>query len=373
MKKVLFFIPTLGGGGAEKVLVNLVNNMDSTKFDLTILTLFDTGSNKKKLNSNINYRYIFKKSFRGNIHLLKFFSPKYLANRFIKDDYDIAVSYLEGPTTRIISGIQNDNTKKINWIHSKSAKSTLSKSYRNFKELKDCYNKYDCTIFVSETAKESFIEEIGLNNNAYKVKYNTIEVSKILNLTKENINDSRFDPNKINLIMVGKLVEVKGYGRLLKVTKKLISQKRNIHLYILGVGYLEDKIKKYIRDNNLENYITLLGYKDNPYKYVNQADLFVCSSYSEGFSTAVTESLIVGTPVITTRVSGMEEMLGKNNEYGLIVENDSESLYEGLTTLLNNNELLNQYKNKAVERSSFFDTEKTVKEVENLFLGLYDY
>lgn len=369
MKKVLFFIPTLGGGGAEKVLVNLVNNMDSTKFDITILTLFDTGKNKIYLNSNINYKYIFKKLIRGNIHLFKLFSPKYLAHKFIRDDYDIAVSYLEGPTTRIISGIQNVNTIKINWVHSKSVRSNLVKSYRSFEELKDCYNKYNCTVFVSETAKKYFIEETGLRNNDYVVKYNTIETNKVLDQSNESINDLEFDPNTINLITVGKLVDIKGYDRLLKIIKKLVAGKLDIHLYILGEGPLEKKIKKNIETNNLQNCITLLGYKDNPYKYVNQADLFVCSSYSEGFSTAVTESLVLGTPVITTRVSGMEEML-KNNEYGLIVDNNTESLYEGLKSIISDKRLLNHYKNQAMKRSTFFDTAKTVKEVEELFLGL---
>ena len=60
MKRILFFIPTLGGGGAEKVLVNLVNNLDNKKYDITVQTLFDIGINKKNLNSNINYKTIFK-------------------------------------------------------------------------------------------------------------------------------------------------------------------------------------------------------------------------------------------------------------------------------------------------------------------------
>lgn len=371
MVKVLFFIPNLAGGGAERVLVNLVNNMDSAQFNITILVLFDIGINKDYLKSNINYRYIFKKSFRGNTHFLKLFSPKFLAQKFIKEDYDIAISYLEGPTTRIISGIQNKKTKKINWVHCELTKKQLVKSYRNSNEFSKCYKVFDSTIFVSETAKEAFEKATKLTSN-HVVKYNTVETDKIREQSNEKIYDVNYNIKTTNLITVGRLTDQKGYDRLLPLTKGLASEGNDIHLYILGEGHLEKKIKKYIRENNLESYVTLLGYKDNPYKYVKQADLFVCSSYSEGFSTAVTESLIVGTPVLTTRVSGMEEMLGENNEYGLIVDNDTESLYKGLKEMLNNKRLLDHYRQKAIERSLFFDTEKTVKEVESLLLELHN-
>ena len=103
MKKVLFFIPNLSVGGAEKVLVNLVNNMDKSKFDITVQTLFAGGVNEQFLDKHINYRYCFKKTFRGKSQILKLFSPKTLYKKFIKERYDIIVSYLEGPTARIVS------------------------------------------------------------------------------------------------------------------------------------------------------------------------------------------------------------------------------------------------------------------------------
>ena len=78
MKKILFFIPNLSVGGAEKVLVNLVNNMDRSKFDITVQTLFAGGVNEQFLNADIKYKYCFKKTFRGNSQILKMFSPKHL-------------------------------------------------------------------------------------------------------------------------------------------------------------------------------------------------------------------------------------------------------------------------------------------------------
>ena len=114
MKKILFIIPTLGQGGAEKVLVNLVNNMDRSKFDITVQVLFKGGVNEQFLKSDIKFKYYYKKQFRGNSKYLCLFSPEKLYKKFIKEKYDIIVSYLEGPTARIVSGCTNPNTKLVN-------------------------------------------------------------------------------------------------------------------------------------------------------------------------------------------------------------------------------------------------------------------
>ena len=117
MTKILFLIHDLGEGGAEKVLVNLVNNMDTSQFDITVMTLFDVGVNKQFLSPNIKYRTCFSKMIRGNSHLMKLLSPQQLHRWLIKDEYDIEVAYLEGPCASVISGCQNTKTKLVSWIH----------------------------------------------------------------------------------------------------------------------------------------------------------------------------------------------------------------------------------------------------------------
>ena len=164
---------------------------------------------------------------------------------------------------------------------------------------------------------------------------------------------------------VGTLKASKGCDRLLRIMKRL----ENAHLYFLGIGPMEEELKTYVRDNHLEDRVTFLGYQTNPYKYVAKCDLFVCASFAEGFSTAATEALIVGTPVCTTEVSGMREMLG-DNEYGIITDNDEEALYEGIKDLLDHPEKLAHYKEKAAERGKWFSTEETVRAVEEMLLNL---
>ncbi|MCP8617524.1 glycosyltransferase [Salirhabdus salicampi] len=369
MIKVLFFIHDLSGGGAEKVLVNLVNNMDKTRFKITLLTMFNKGVNKQYLNKDVEYKYIFNWSFRGNQHLLKLFPPDFLYRKMVPGNYDIVISYMQGATTRIVSGNKNNKIKKINWIHNEMSKKKLVHSYRNYKEFVECYQSFDATVFVAKSAKDIFEANTNLNNNNI-VKYNTIEADQIIAKSYEKIDNVQLNKNQLNLITIGSLTHQKGYDRLLRIICKLVKDNLRFHLYILGEGPLRKQLVDYINKQNLSNYVTLLGYKNNPYKFLRFADLFVCSSYHEGYSTVVTESLIVGTPVITTLCSGMEEMLGCNNEYGLIVNNNEDDLYKGLLRMIKDDNLRNHYKEKAIERSKYFNTDNTVKSVEDLFIDL---
>lgn len=370
MIKILFFIPNLMHGGAEKVLVNLVNNLDKSKYDITLQTIFDVGVNKQYLNKDINYKYVFKKLFRGSTTLFKLFSPEFLYKKLIKDEYDIVVSYLEGPTARIISGCPFDS-KKISWIHiemNDDVKFCLG--FRNVEEAKKCYSKFDKIICVSNTVKQIFLATSMLNEDNVDVLYNTNETEQILLRSKENVDDIDFSHEVINVCSVGKITGTKGYDRLARVHKRLLEEGLNHHIYILGIGEDEDKINNYLKENNLQDTYTLVGFRDNPYKYVSKCDLFVCSSFREGFSTAVTESLVVGTPVVSTLCSGAQELLGYNNDYGLVVENSEEGIYQGMKRLLEDRELLAYYGEKAKERGSFFSKEKTIEAVENMIDSL---
>lgn len=370
MTKVLFLIPNLAHGGAEKVLVNLANNMDKTKFDVTVQTLFDVGVNRQYLNSDVKYIGVFKRMPRGNTYVMKLFSPEKLYKYFIRDDYDIIVSYLEGPTARIVSGCTNPNTKLVSWIHiEQHTKELASKSFRSYKEALDCYSKFDRTVCVSDTVKDDF-ESIFDTKKPVEVLYNTNESEKIKKLSDEQVDDVDFSKDTINIISVAKIVPSKGYDRLMKIHKKLIEKNIKNHIYILGIGEEKEKYEKYLTENNLTDTFTFLGYRDNPYKYVKKADLYVCSSRREGFSTAVTEALIVGTPVVSTNCSGAYELLGENNEYGIVTENNEDALYEGIKKMLTTPNLFEAYAAKAKERGKAFSTEKTVKAVEEMLSAL---
>lgn len=367
MKKILFVIHDLGHGGAEKVLVNLVNNLDKEKFDVSVLALFGGGVNEQYLKPEVHYSTAFKKTFPGNSRVMALFSPRFLYKRFIKEHYDIVVSYLEGPSARIVSGCDDKNTKLVSWIHCKiDNREVASLGFRSFNEAKECYQKFDYTVCVSEWVKQYFTKTFNFEN-AIGVLYNTNETKAIVEKSKEAVTDIVFDKECFNLCSVGKVVKVKGFERLVTIHKRLLEDGIKNHVYILGVGAEQANLEKQLADYGLESTFTFMGYNTNPYKYVKNCDLYVCSSLSEGFSTAVTEALIVGTPVVTTLCSGMQEMLGENNEYGIVTGNNEDALYAGIKRILTEKDLLEYYSKKAKERGTFFDTKNTVRAVEEMF------
>lgn len=369
---VLFMIPTLSVGGAEKVLVNLVNLLNGEEFNITIMTLFDVGINRQFLNSDIKYKSCFKHQIRGNSHILKLFSSEKLYALLVKEQYDIIVSYLEGTTARIISGCPYADCKLISWIHcTMHNEKEFAVGFRNYNEARLSYERFDRCIFVSEEVREHFLK-FCKRNHGNEVLYNTNNSEKIIEMSHQALNDKTFmDHKAFKLCAAGKIIPVKGFDRLARIHKRLIDEGYNIQVFILGTGSQEKEIRKYIQKEQLEDSFHFMGYQINPYKYLRNCDLFVCSSLSEGFSTAVTEALIVGTPVVAADVSGMRELLGES-EYGLITENNETSLYEGIRYLLDHPSVLDKYKEKAVLRGEKFKSAYTVKAVEKMLLHVLE-
>ena len=369
MKKILFLIHDLGQGGAEKVLVNLVNNMDRSKFDISVTVLFGGGVNEQFLAQDIHFRAVFPKEVPGNSKLMKLLTPAQLHRLCVKEHYDIEVSYLEGPSTRVISGCQNRTTKLVSWIHvEQHTMDRLSGSFRSESEAYKCYNRFDQTVCVSRFVHDDFCRILDFQKPC-SVLYNSVESDNILANAGCDAPELIADGN-LRLIAVGTLKESKGYMRLLSILKRLHDENYPVHLYVLGIGPLQQEMERCIRENDLQEVITLLGYQTNPYKYVSKCDLFVCASFAEGFSTAATEALIVGTPVCTVEVSGMKEMLGEHNEWGVVTENSEEALYRGIKDMLDHPDKLAYYKEKAAERGKSFSTENTVRAVEKMLLEL---
>lgn len=369
MIKILFLIHDLGQGGAEKVLVNLVNHLDRSKFDISVIALFGGGVNEQFLKPDIRFHVVFPKEIPGNSRLMKLLTPQQLHRMCVKEHYDIEVSYLEGPSARVISGCMPKDTKLVSWIHvEQHTIEKLAKSFRDEREALYCYNRFDQTVCVSEYVQKDFCRVLDFQRPCM-VLYNTVESEKILASADETVPELR-DDGKTKLVAVGTLKQSKGYMRLLRIVKRLRDEQYPIHLYILGIGPLQQEMEKYIHQNKLDDSITLLGYQTNPYKYISKCDLFVCASFAEGFSTAATEALIVGTPVCTVEVSGMQEMLGEQNEYGIVTKNDENALYDGIKRLLENVELLTYYRKQSFLRSTRFSTEETVRAVEDMLLSL---
>ena len=134
---------------------------------------------------------------------------------------------------------------------------------------------------------------------------------------------------------------------------------------MLGKGNEQENLSQLIKNKDVVDQVSMLGFDNNPYKWIAKMDLFVCSSEREGYSTATSEAVALGIPVLTTKVSGMDEIL-KNGKFGLIVENNDNDFYHGLKTLVSNPRLISKYK-KTISQQPKPTTQSLIENYENLF------
>lgn len=372
MIKILFFIDKFAYngsiGGAEKVLITLVNHMDPEKFDITVQTLFPD-EYSSLLNSNIKYKYCYPKKTSLAYKIFRIEAQLGLVYALhIKDDYDVEVAYLEAETTKVMAASTNKRAKRIAWIHCDFDVAVKDKEAFVQKTNKQ-YQKFDKIACVSEKCKESFVSLFG-NQPKTAVVHNVIDDREILDKAEQPLS-SDVVKEKFTLCTVGNFTPPKNYMRLLKTAYKLHEEGYDFDWWILGDGEQRELIDSYIKEHQMSVYINLLGFQKKPYPYMKAADVLVCSSNFEGFSTFVSEGLILGKPILTTDCSGMHELLGES-EYGIIVPNNDEAFYDGMKDMLSLNEKqLKYYADKSKERGKMFSTEYLTKNTERFFEKLF--
>lgn len=306
--------------------------------------------------------------------LLKVFSATWLYNKIIgnRGKYDIVISYLQSPTMRIVGGCRDSSVKTINWIHNEFHNlSKLAVLYRSEKECIKSLVSYDATVYVADSAREAMKKCLpAIAGSKSYVIYNINDFKHIVELSTEPIEDISFDHKNLNIISVGRFTKQKAFDRLVRMIKFLQNNGVEAELFLLGDGSLKNAYVAEAERLHIKEKLHLLGFKTNPFKYVKAVDLFVCSSLHEGYSTAVTESLIVGTPVVTTQCSGMLELLG-DNKFGLICQNREEDLFNSVLALAKNHDKYVHYKYMAIQRGQELMKQDNITPVIELFEALY--
>lgn len=364
MIKILFFVDTtLASGGAEKVLRTLVNNMDQTKFEITVQTAWPENA-EKYLSPGIRYRSLFSRKSKFNRWRYRLEAMLGLLYRLrMKDNYDIEIAYLENGPTKVLASSTNSRAVKIAWVHCDLCK--MAENVENFqKKVKKWYAKYDKIACVSETVRDAYVQLFG-NNPEAVVVYNTVDSNEVLTKATADL-PAHIAKRKFTVATVGRLYKEKGYDRLLEAHKRLQDEGYDYDLWILGEGPDREEMERFIAKNRLQESVFLHGFQSNPYTFIAHSDLVVCSSYYEGFSTVVTEALILGKPVVTTECSGMRELLG-DSEYGMIVSNDEEGLYSGLRKLLFEKDVYEEYCRRSKLRSTAFCKETLIAQTQAFF------
>lgn len=364
MIKILFFIETLGGGGAEKVLCDLVNHMDQTKFDITVQTLWPY-EGENKLAEGIRYKSVYRSRSRLNQYRMRLESALGLTYRLhMKDDYDIEVAYLEMGSTKIIASSTNKKAKKIAWVHCDLAIQMSGMIESFVSKAKPQYGKYDRIVCVSEDVRNSYVSLFGEIPPAYVI-HNTIDDASIKEKAELMLPENA-EKRRTTVVTLGRLTYQKGYDRLLETHRKLMQDGFEYDLWILGAGEERTVLEDFVQKNGLVDSVRFFGFQSNPYPFIKKADLLVCSSRFEGFSTFITEGLILGKPIVTTDCTGMRELL-QDSEYGLITENSAEGLYSGMKALLSDQALLSEYARKAKRRGEAFSAKELTQSTERFF------
>lgn len=364
-RKILFVIESLNIGGAEKALLTLLHSIEKDPdLEITLLIISYSGGFITELSklSNIKVRYIVKptKSLikttinKFKIKLLYSWLPSSWVGKYISRGFEIVIAFSEGFITKWLAEAPN-KIKKIAWVHTDMVDNNWPLKTGIFKTLKQeqvAYKKFNKVIGVSRNV-----------SNGIRILFNISNVSTIYNLLDDEILEKgnafpvTYDKEKINLVSVGRLERVKGYDRLIEVIADLINELRlPLTLTIVGDGsekrFLEEKLLNY----NLKDHVFLAGFKENPYPFLKQADIFICPSRKEGFNIAIVEAMKFGLPIIATNCAGPSEIIG-NNEFGYLVENNKQGLKKGIIKFIHSPSLKQEFKGKSLTRSEYFSNE----------------
>lgn len=362
-KKIIIVNNNLNTGGTTSALVNLLNEIKEI-YDVTIL-IFNAGEEHNvslpgevtliKANSYLRLLGITQdQTSEEGLHLYLLRGILALWTKFINNflpfkilfstqkkikGYDVAISYLQGSLKNqfyggcneyVLSKVEAD--KKIGFVHCDYLKyggnTGINKYY---------YRKFDSIAAVSNGCSSNFKKAIPeLSSKVFSVR-NFHNFNDIKRRGMEN--PVQYNEEFFNMVTVARLSSEKGIIRTIDAIKKLKNNNYKIQWHIVGDGPQRSEIEQYIKERSLENNIFLYGNKNNPYRYITNADIFLLPSFHEAAPMVIGEAKCLGTPVITTNTISAKEMIIEGKE-GFISENNENALYDNLLKILNNPKLI---------------------------------
>lgn len=366
MKKIIFGITSLTLGGAERVLIDVANEL-CNNYDITIFTIYGNGDLEQELNSKIKIKSLYDKryselsTFQKKILPIKIMlNNRKIYKKNIEGDYIAQISFLEGAITRLFSikNKVNKNCKKISWIHNDISK-VFGKSIKakiKIKYDRKIYKRYDKLVFVSNDNLKAFEKKYPeIKENEKEVIYNYIDAKRILNLAKKDKEyGNRFNKNETNLVQVSRLVEQKAIERLIDVHKKLIDNEYKHNIFVIGEGPLKEKLEEKIKKEKVQKTFILLGAKKNPYPYMKNATANILFSNYEGYPMVIEEAKTLNKFIAITDTAA-RETLTNYEKNSIIVQNDKEGIEKAIKYIIDkkdklscNTEKNNIYDNKFI-------------------------
>jgi glycosyltransferase involved in cell wall biosynthesis len=339
MKSILFVIPQLSNGGAERVVINVANGIVSKGENVGILTYEPEGDYKNQVDSRVKLHSLNRKVKTINEKLAT-----------IKDivaisyGYDVVVSSLELFTDdmvylcKLCNDILKRPKKYYAMVHialSNYPRFTNKKRHRN--QLRFLYEKFNGVIAVSDGVKNDIIQTLGITSQRITVIYNPVAVDYIVAKKDEPVDVTPYTPYFINM---GRLNQQKDQETLIKAFKLFLDQvKSEFHLLILGRGPLEEDLQQLVCELDLQNNVHFCGFQSNPWKFIAHSMGLVSTSIFEGFSLVIAEAMACRIPVIATDCPYGPAELIKSNQNGYLVKmKNINQITEALQKVVNNHE-----------------------------------
>jgi glycosyltransferase involved in cell wall biosynthesis len=358
-KKVFFLIPSFRGGGAERVVLNIVNNLDKNKFEVCLITISGEGEYKELLSPEIRHFDLKEKRARKSVFklrkLLKKERPDCVIGYVTQSNIILFLStlFLYKKIT-IVNCVQNYYDYTV-------ARQKIVQRFLFSLSLKFS----DYIIGISEEMKNNLKNKLNIKNNKIKIINNSTDLSYINKKKIEDIQDDVFIDEPV-IIACGRLTEQKGFSYLIKAFNEIKKEFKNATLLILGQGEKEKELKALVKELNIENSVKFLGFKDNPYKYLYNSDLFVLSSLWEGLPGVLIEALACEVPAISTNCkSGPKEILDNGKIGELVKIKDVDSLSNAMLKVLRDKDLQHKYKELGLKKVKEFDKDKIIREYED--------
>lgn len=289
MKKIAIFHEDLSVGGIQKSIINLLNNLDYSKVSVDLYLLEDNNFYKKELVKKVKIKHL--KALPKIFKYLPFSFSKILYKSKIEKEYDLAIDFSSYRPETALGALQVKAKRRYIFCHDQVKERMKHEAKYNYlmRINKNKYRYFDDIIAVSKNS----LSEINdfLDRRGGFVLANLIDEKEILARACEK-SPFKIDKNKYNLVAMGRFTHAKGFDLLVDLISSL--KRDDLVLSIIGGGEDFKKIKKLIAQKNLNERIVLLGYLDNPYSYMNQADAFISSSRYEGQGIAILEAYLLG-------------------------------------------------------------------------------
>ena len=312
-KRLIGLIHTLGMGGAQRMMLTILNYFSSQGVEVHLIIFDNQGELKELLDKEVR------------VHDLGICSVTKGMPKCLKTIYSIdadvvftGIGHLNITLAPFVPLMKLLN-KKAKWISRETNIVSMQNKRENYPKIFDwlyrhVYKNYDCIIAQSEDMKENLVEHY-LTSEKIVLINNPLDYKKVTGLAKEEI-DFKFDANKINLLAVSQLREEKRHDLMLEVLS-LLPQK--YHLTIVGSGEKVESIKRLSKKLNLEERVTFEGQQANPYAYMKKADLFLLTSEREGFPNVLLEANSLGLPIVAFACKGGIKEIITNGVNGFYV------------------------------------------------------